>query len=250
MFSEALVTPPGLFGLVEPLVYRSSTITPENFSFIQHLSLRTIVHVSPEVIQRALSDFFEENGIELIPLGLKTWRPTGPLGQISEELVKDALELVLDRKRHPVLIMCTSGVHQTGTVVACLRRMQQLSFTSTLDEFRNFAFRTKTRYVNENFIEFFDPDLINLPAELPQWFIAQRASLEADAEAFSEQKAEDASKTFVKDRAQAVPSASRKLPAFKRHYFNDNTGPLMEKFYADVNDSESDASYLTPGNNG
>ena len=250
MIPETLVNPPEGFGVVEPLVYRSSTITPDNFSFIQRLSLKTVLHVSPEVIQRALSAFFEENGIELIPLGLKTWRPIGPLGQISEELVKDALELVLARNRHPLLIMGTSGVHQTGTVVACLRRMQQWSFTSTLDEFRNFAFRTKTRYVNENFIEFFDPDLINLPTDLPSWFVHQRGCLEADAEAYSKHKTEDSVKFHVRAKRKPEPSGSRKLSAFRRHYFNDNAGPLVEKFVADVTDSESDASYPTPGNHG
>ncbi|ORX63430.1 hypothetical protein K493DRAFT_250082, partial [Basidiobolus meristosporus CBS 931.73] len=31
----------------------------------------------------------------------------------------------------------------------------------------------KARYINEQFIELFDMDLVTLPAELPEWFVEQ-----------------------------------------------------------------------------
>lgn len=43
------------------------------------------------------------------------WRP------LADEVIKDGLELLLDRRNYPVLIMCTTGIHETGTFVGCLR---------------------------------------------------------------------------------------------------------------------------------
>mmetsp|Transcript_15138 Transcript_15138/g.17147 ORF Transcript_15138/g.17147 Transcript_15138/m.17147 type:complete len:197 (-) Transcript_15138:26-616(-) len=175
---ETTLSPPENFGIVEPLVYRSSTITPENLPFIVQLRLKTVVHLSPDITQRAVLEFFEEHGIELMHLGMKSWRPSG--WQISEELVKNSLEIILDSRYHPVLITCTSGVHQTGTVVGCLRRLQDWCFTSTLGELRTYASNARARYVNETFVEYFDPDLVSLPLDAPFWFKNQQAWLERD----------------------------------------------------------------------
>jgi hypothetical protein len=37
--------------------------------------------------------------------------------------------------------------------------------------------REKTRYMNEQFIEIFDLDLVTLPRDLPPWFIEQMQML-------------------------------------------------------------------------
>ena len=93
---------------------------------------------------------------------------------MSEEAVKEALEIVLNVNFHPVMVMCTSGVSQTGTLVACLRKMQDWAFSSIIQELRSFEGRTRlhTRYLNEHFVERFDTDLITPPldAAAPAWF--------------------------------------------------------------------------------
>lgn len=40
---------------------------------------------------------------------MATWKPTQPSTwrPVSEELIKEGLELILNRDTHPVLIMCT-----------------------------------------------------------------------------------------------------------------------------------------------
>jgi len=164
------VEPPERFGIVAPQVYRSSVFHPVNFSFLDRLKLKTIVHLSPEVTLRAVGQMIQDNGIRLVHLGIKFWRPSSGWKPMSDELLKEALELVLDERNHPLMLMCTSGVHQTGTVIGCLRKLQRFSFTSIIDELRGFASPGHTRYANENLIEFFDVDLVSLPEQLPSWF--------------------------------------------------------------------------------
>jgi len=114
-----------------------------------------------------------------IHLGLRIWRPEATWKPISEELIKEALQIVLDVTKHPILIACTSGIHQTGTLVGCLRRLQRWSLNSIVDEYRSFA-GLKARYVNEQFIELFDVDLVTLPLNLPDWWIENQLMLEEE----------------------------------------------------------------------
>ena len=78
----------------------------------------------------------------------------------------------LDARNHPVLVCCTSGIFQTAPLVGCLRRVQNWGLTAILDEYRAFA-GPKGRIAHEQYIEFFDVDLVTLPGgegRLPAWF--------------------------------------------------------------------------------
>ena len=68
----------------------------------------------------------------------------------------------LDARNHPVLVCCTSGIFQTAPLVGCLRRVQNWGLTAILDEYRAFA-GPKGRIAHEQYIEFFDVDLVTLP---------------------------------------------------------------------------------------
>lgn len=48
--------------------------------------------------------------------------------------MQEALEIVLDVKTHPLMVMCSSGIHRTGVLVGCLRRLQHWSLSSTISE--------------------------------------------------------------------------------------------------------------------
>lgn len=170
---------PAAFGIVENGVYRSNTLYPINFTFIKRLNLKTVVQLSPEVPFKIVSAFFDENNIKFIHLGLKAWRTDATWKPMTEELIKEALEIILDVTTHPVLILCTSGVHQTGTLVGCLRKLQYWNITSILQEFRSYG---NTRFVNEQFVELFDTDLVTLPQNLPDWFIQQQQMMEEETE--------------------------------------------------------------------
>ncbi|KAI8143532.1 protein-tyrosine phosphatase [Fennellomyces sp. T-0311] len=173
-----LYTPPEQFGIVEPGIYRSDMLQPLHFPFIKQINFKTVVMLSPEMPNRVTSNLMEECGMKLVHLGMATWKPTQPSTwrPVSEELIKEGLELILNSDTHPVLIMCTSGIHETGTLVGCLRKLEGWNFSSIITEYRAYA-GTKARYVNEQFIELFDLDLVTLPEDLPGWLIDQQDML-------------------------------------------------------------------------
>lgn len=77
--------------------------------------------------------------------------------------------------------------------MGCLRKLEGWNFSSIVtevikitvinissinDEFQYRAYAgSKARYVNEQFIELFDLDLVTLPLHLPPWFIHQQKML-------------------------------------------------------------------------
>ncbi|ORY99063.1 protein-tyrosine phosphatase [Syncephalastrum racemosum] len=178
-----LLTPPEQFGNVEPGIYRSDMLQPLHFPFIKQFGFKTVIMLSPEMPNRVTFNLMEEGGMKLEHLGMATWKPTQPSTwrPVSEELIKEGLELILNRDTHPVLIMCTSGIHETGTLVGCLRKLERWNFSSIITEYRAYA-GTRARYVNEQFIELFDLDLVTLPANLPSWLIDQQNLLAEEEE--------------------------------------------------------------------
>ncbi|KAK9767936.1 hypothetical protein K7432_001799 [Basidiobolus ranarum] len=180
-----LFTPPEAFGIVEKGLYRSDLLQPSHFPFIKTLNLKTAIVLSPEVPSRAVLNFFDENDITLLHLGLRAWKPDLGWKPLSEELVKEGLELVLNNINYPIIIMCTSGIHETGTFLGCLRKLQTWNFNSIIVEYRSYS-GNKARYVNEQFIELFDMDLVTLPAELPEWFVEQYNLLCEEERAYEE----------------------------------------------------------------
>ncbi|SPO31258.1 related to OCA1 - putative protein tyrosine phosphatase [Ustilago trichophora] len=92
---------------------------------------------------------------------------------LTEELVKDSLQILLDSSYHPVLVTDTSGIHEIGVLLGCLRKLQRWNFATILLEYRQFA-GNRARATNERFVEMFDTDLISCPDEAaPEWFKEQ-----------------------------------------------------------------------------
>jgi tyrosine-protein phosphatase SIW14 len=84
-----------------------------------------------------------------IPLGTTLWSPLTDWKPIRDEIVKSALEIIMDTRNHPVLLIdpyvfpsriqwCEAdgrlGIHQTGCVVGALRVLQDWNFASILVE--------------------------------------------------------------------------------------------------------------------
>ncbi|KAL2641920.1 hypothetical protein R1flu_009507 [Riccia fluitans] len=174
---------PDAYGVVEPGVYRAKAADAPNLPFLLHLRLRTLLYLSPDPLLPAFITFLDKCATRFIHLGLKVWKPFASWKPVSEELIKDALEIILDVNNHPIMVMCSSGIHQTGTVVGCLRRLQSWNLTSLLEEYRRYA-GSKARYANEQFMELFDEDLVTLPKDLPAWFIDQRRMMEEEEAEF------------------------------------------------------------------
>jgi tyrosine-protein phosphatase SIW14 len=169
---QAILTPPEAFAQVEPDLYRAKQILPPHFEYLKRLKLRTLVKLTSEAPFKAVVSFCDENNVQLVHLGARKWKADTSWKPITEELVKEALEIVLDRTRHPVLLMCSSGMSQTAVVVACLRRLQHWNMTSILVEM---SLGQNSKFSNEQFVELFDTDLVTLPKQLPDWFVAQES---------------------------------------------------------------------------
>ena len=110
---------------------------------------------------------------------------------ITEEVVLEALEIILNPRSYPMIVMCNLGRHRTGikrqfsfmlfslqikffsflnkgTIVGCLRKLQKWNLTSIFEEYRRYA-GPKVRVLNEQFIELFDTDLVRVPVNRPKW---------------------------------------------------------------------------------
>ncbi|KAI9202869.1 protein-tyrosine phosphatase [Polychytrium aggregatum] len=158
--------PPLNFGMVEEDLYRSGQPNELNFPFVERLGLKTVVFLAPEEPNQRFLNFIDDQEIQFHHLGASAsanaWDP------ISEEVVLEALEFILDPKNYPLIVVCNLGRHRTGTVVGCLRKLQRWNLTSIFEEYRRYA-GPKVRVLNEQFIELFDTDLVRVPVTHPKW---------------------------------------------------------------------------------
>ena len=228
--------PPPLFGIVEQDIYRSSVPSDLSLPFLARLHLRTILYLSDSAGyddedgldgmegNAALKTFIHDNPnirfihIPSTPLSANNnvnmnapngggtrgtaWDP------VSEETVLSALEILLNTSTtfpsssspYPILVMCNHGNHRTGTVVACLRKVQRWSLCAIFEEYRRYTSSSSsssssmnantssvTSYGNgisagilgkrgggglyEQFVELFDTELVRVPSSdsAPAW---------------------------------------------------------------------------------
>lgn len=75
---------------------------------------------------------------------------------ISEEVVLDALEIILQKTHYPLMVMCSQGKHRSGmrivcfhlgigTVIGCLRKLQGWNLTSIFEEYRRYSGESDSR---------------------------------------------------------------------------------------------------------
>ena len=159
--TSALIPPPN-FGFVEAGLYRSAIPQEANFSFLQTLHLNTVVYLSLDPPSQLFNDFLKEQGIRLC--SMKKGEGYSISERISEELILASLKILLDHSQYPIIIMCNLGRHRTGTLVGCLRRLQNWDLSSILDEFRRFT-GFKSSPLHEQFIELFDTELVEIPPD-------------------------------------------------------------------------------------
>lgn len=152
--SNTALSPPN-FGVVATDVYRSSFPRNEHFPYLRSLGLRTVLTLVLEDYPEENRAFLEAEGIELIQLGMPNNKD--PRAQIPGDTIRKALAVVLDRRKHPLLIHCNRGKHRTGCLIGCLRRMQRWPCQASLDEYRRYA-HPKERLSDQDFITAFACD--------------------------------------------------------------------------------------------
>ncbi|KAH1093132.1 hypothetical protein GLYMA_14G049600v4 [Glycine max] len=150
---EDLFIPPLNFAMVDNGIFRSGFPEPANFSFLQTLGLRSIIYLCPEPYPEANMEFLKSNGIKLFQFGIEGHKE--PFVNIPEDTIREALEVVLDVRNHPVIIHCKRGKHRTGCLVGCYRKLQKWCLSSVFDEYQRFA-AAKARVSDQRFVELFD----------------------------------------------------------------------------------------------
>ena len=118
--------PPNLFGIVETGIFRSNAPLEENLPFLDHLNLRTVLFLSPEVLLRPVVEFFKDKGIRVLSLGLEAWRPEPNWTCLCDEFLKDALEMVVSAPRTPLRLSGSRSTrndcHILSSIVTCDNR--------------------------------------------------------------------------------------------------------------------------------
>ncbi|KAG6717596.1 hypothetical protein I3842_04G108600 [Carya illinoinensis] len=167
--AEDSFIPPLNFAMVDNGIFRSGFPDFANFSFLQTLGLRSIIYLCPEPYPEANMEFLKSNGIKLFQFGIEGYKPFSdhilgsqnfyimlePFVNIPDNMIHEALKVVLDVRNHPVLIHCKRGKHRTGCLVGCLRKFQSWCLTSVFDEYQRFA-AAKARVSDQRFMELFD----------------------------------------------------------------------------------------------
>jgi tyrosine-protein phosphatase OCA1 len=155
--------------MVEDDLYRSGQPNELNFPFLEKLQLKTVIWLAPDEPSEAFQNFLDELGIETFHLGMSDHHQN-PWNPVSEDMVIEALAMILDKSHYPLYVCCNLGRHRTGTVIGCLRKFQRWNLTSILDEYRRYAGQ-KVRLLNEQFMELFDTDLVSAPNSdnAPDW---------------------------------------------------------------------------------
>ncbi|RHZ77611.1 hypothetical protein Glove_174g191 [Diversispora epigaea] len=152
--------------MIEEDLYRSGQPNELNFPFLEKLGLKTVVWLAPEDPNQRFLNFIDDQEIVLHHLG--GIPSVNALDPITEEVVLEALENILNPRNYPMIVMCNLGRHRTGTIVGCLRKLQKWNLTSIFEEYRRYA-GPKVRVLNEQFIELFDTDLVGVPVNRPKW---------------------------------------------------------------------------------
>lgn len=165
---ELLVLAPENFSMVEPGVYRSAFPRNKNQAFLTRLGIKTIIPLVPEEYPTAMLEFCHRNDISVLKVGVdgNKW----PFKEIDMDIFEHALAIIMclqekqnettssgisKYKYRPCLIHCNKGKHRTGSLVGCLRKLQNWGMAPIVSEYNSYA-APKPRLEDQRFIEAFD----------------------------------------------------------------------------------------------
>lgn len=168
--------PPSNYGAVVPgAVYRSSYPQEKNFEFLESLKLKTIITLVPEEIPAEYQAFTKKAGIQHFQVHINANK-----GEVRVQScdINRALNILLDRSNHPVLIHCNKGKHRTGCLVATLRRLQGFNIDGVRHEYHTYA-DPKARFWDEMFFENFDLNTVMWLARKENWIAPDAPDVES-----------------------------------------------------------------------
>uniref|UniRef100_A0A0D6R9X2 Tyrosine-protein phosphatase domain-containing protein n=1 Tax=Araucaria cunninghamii TaxID=56994 RepID=A0A0D6R9X2_ARACU len=150
---NASFVPPLNFAMVDKGIYRSGFPNSTNFPFLKTLKLRSIIYLCHGAYPEVNMEFLRAQNIQIFHFPKESFQ--GTVMGISEEVICEALKILLDVRNHPVLIHCKRGKRPTSCLVACYRKVQNWCLASVFDEYQRFS-GIKTRISDLQFIERFN----------------------------------------------------------------------------------------------
>lgn len=137
------------FSCVIPGVFRSSYPQAQDFAYLSQLKLKTIVTLVQKDLPEGFQEFINGNGITHKIFDMAgTKKADIPLG-----LMRSIMEIIADRRYHPLLIHCNHGKHRTGCVVGVYRKWSGWDTASVVAEYQKFAAPkargSDVKYLNE-----------------------------------------------------------------------------------------------------
>ncbi|RCK54554.1 hypothetical protein Cantr_04214 [Candida viswanathii] len=175
------LVPPLNFSLVENGIYRSGFPMPINYPFLQQLNLKTIIylgdlgheerkngklkkkdkHGTTEIMNNYLDWIKNDTGIQFHNLLFESSQEPFNKPQDIEQATKSltiALQLILNKQNHPILIHSNKGKHRTGVLIGLMRKvLQGWCLSGIFEEYEKFAMG-KSEYDLE-LIELWQPEL-------------------------------------------------------------------------------------------
>lgn len=157
--------PPEGYGIVTDSISRCGPIVPANISFLTLYPFKTVLFLREDSPNKRLTDFMNQTSVKFTRIPIYTGRAKLAWRTQLDELVKLALEFILDADNYPILVSSASSLHLC-TVFGCLRRMQGWPLSSIMGEFRRFTPEGPVA-MYKTYVEMFDFDLINIPEHSP-----------------------------------------------------------------------------------
>jgi hypothetical protein len=137
---NGLLTPPEGWAVVEPGLFRSSYLTAGHLPFLTLTGVKTVVNMSTKSLGAAAA--LEAVDLRVFqPCVLASQATSDDRSQFGDEIVKDALEFILEKSHHPLVLtgVRPSNGLEVAALVGCLRRVQNWALTPIFFEFRLFV---------------------------------------------------------------------------------------------------------------
>eukprot|EP00808_Paulinella_micropora_P018617 g16359.t1 len=183
--NDEFLVPPLGFSHVAEGVYRSAYPNKRNFTFLKGIGIKSILYLGMGPYLADTTGFIKEEKIQFLHAPVEENKE--PFSGIDEAVFTYALEYVLDKNNHPMLIHCNKGKHASGCLVGCLRKVQRYSLTSIFHEYRMFT-GAKARLLDLQFIALFDTSKVKVGPDSPVWARFHKESVDQSDESPQQQQ--------------------------------------------------------------
>lgn len=160
-----MLVPPDNFALVEDGIYRCSKLDPINHSFLDTLSLKSIIWLDEERPSRILTEYIEENHVKLYHvIDSNVLQEDGELSNTRHQdwmvlkpaLISRVFQILLNSRTNYNCLL----IDKSEVIVGILRHIERWCYSSIANEYRLFS-TTKANYSVESFLELINVELVS-----------------------------------------------------------------------------------------